>query len=91
MMPSHLNNLHALNHELRRLSFGLGLSFNSSMKLSAFFAKRFFKSAGWLLWFLLEQPQLWEKIGPDKKKEIPSSSERAAISPYIHPPSFNNF
>lgn len=90
-MPSHLNNMHALNHEWRRLSFGLGLSFKSSLKLSSFFAKRFFRSAGWLLLYLLEQPKLWEKIGPDRRREIPSSSERAATSPYLHPPSFNNF
>lgn len=75
-----------LEEEFKKLGSGLEQSFKSGLKLGRHFLRRGWKSLGSFLWFLIEPPKLWEKIGPDKKREVSKSQRFNEIRSFIHPP-----
>ncbi len=78
-----------LEEEFRKLSFGLELSLRSSGKIGFHLSKKFFRKVSGLFWFLLESPQLLEKIGPDKKRDISRIQRLDEVRLFIHPPSID--
>lgn len=76
-----------LEEEFKKLGHGLEQSFSSSLKLGRHFLRRSFKGLWSFMWFLLEPPKLWEKIGPDKRREVSKSQRFDEVRAFIHPPS----
>lgn len=68
-----------LEEELRRLAISLRHSFKP-IGASA-------KRAGRFFWWFLESPKLYEKIGPDRSREVSPLEKRALIMASMHPPS----
>jgi hypothetical protein len=75
-----------LEQEFKKLAHGLELSMSSSFKIGRHFLKKGWRSSMALMWFFIESPRLWEKIGPDKKREISRSQRFNEIRSFIHPP-----
>jgi len=73
-----------LYYEFKKLSKGVEISIHSTFKISAFLLKRAKKIFLDFFWLFMESPKLWEKIGPDKSRELEALKE---YRPYIHPPS----
>jgi hypothetical protein len=76
-----------LEEEFKKLGHVLEQSLKSSLKISRHFLRSGLKRFWSFLWFFLEEPQLWKKIGPDKKRKLQRSKRFDEIRPFIHPPS----
>lgn len=78
-----------LEEEFRKLGLGLELSLRSGGRIGLHLSLQFLRKGIGMFWFLLESPQLWEKIGPDRKRDISRIQRLDEVRPFIHPPSID--
>ena len=75
-----------LEQEFKNLAKGLEQSMNSSLKIGRHLFNRSWRLMWSIAWLFIESPRLFEKIGPDKKREIHGSENFNEMRAYIHPP-----
>ena len=83
------NNLEVfeLEKEFRELALGLKKSFKPAIRISSFIMRSSFKKANQILWWVMEPPKIWEKIGPDRFRNVDHLEKRPLIQASMHPPS----
>lgn len=75
-----------LEQEFKNLAMGLEQSKRSGLRIARHFFNKSWRFVWSLMWFFIESPRLWEKIGPDKKREVSRKQNFNEIRAFIHPP-----